>query len=547
MAGIPQAQLKCTLCPKKPNFSDCSHLLTHLGSKGHMASEARVLNNARQHNPPAPWQAMWADFHEWKARWGIDRMLNDRADVKEKKRVAKESKEREEKRTRREERAKANPQPQQELVPMPAALAAQAAGRNLLRPAADNQPNQPRGRRPIMGNPRPQPEPTTPTRPRGPGRAPVRPGVPHARPTVDSESSEDEMNYKKLKGAKYPGMGMFDAANPEDRKKRNQRKDASVVEKMKKSSEQVQPTELVWTQGLGGQPEAKDIYRTPSENGFDDEDEDEIDAFLRKGKKQPKGKVAAKPPWRDIPAPQATPAPVPRRIPQPAQRRATFPQRGQVGQLRLPERVQLPVQLPQNRYNAPVRQRREDRHMDCDDDDDVFGPAAGNPQAGNLGGFGQFQVRQQPAQAQAQPRQALGGLDANAMSFVSTPAFPDRQFFAPVQQNLANTFGGVPAGLGGTATNSFMNSTGYFPNQGFDFSSFAAQTMNELAQAQQPLAEVGQTAMNFMATTQVGQAPVPTHPLYQEGTVYNPATGGLDAAQSEQADESAGQFDFSFL
>ncbi|KAK4217032.1 hypothetical protein QBC37DRAFT_68567 [Rhypophila decipiens] len=545
MAGIPKAELKCTLCIKKPNFSDCSHLLTHLGSKGHMASEARVMNNGRQHGPPAPWQQMWKEFHDWKHRWGIDRMLQDRADAKEKKRVAKETHEREEKRTRKEQRAIANPRPQP--VPMPAALAAQAAGRNPPRPTMHFH-NQLPGRPPVMDNANVQPGPTTPTRVRGPGRLPVWPGVPRTRPAddMDSESSEDELNYKKLKGAKFPGMGMFDSANPEDRKKRNQRKDGSVVEKMKQSSEQVQPTEMVWAQGLGGQAEAKDIYRTPSVNGSEDEDADEINAYLRKEKKKPKGKVAAKAPWRDIPPPQAAPAPIPRRLPQPAQGRAPFPQRPQYGGLRLPERVQPPVHVPQNRYNAPVRQRPEDRHLDCDDDDDVFGPVAGNPQAGNLGGFGQFQVRQQ--QTRAHPRQALGGLDANAMSFVPTPAVPDNRFFTAAQQNVPNPFGGFPAVHGGTATDSFMTSTGFFPNQGFDFSSFGTQTMTQLAQAQQaPLAEAGQTAMNPMATTQVGQPPVPTHPLYQEGTVYNPATGGLDAAQSEQADEGAGQFDFSFL
>ncbi|KAM7200591.1 hypothetical protein V8F33_003796 [Rhypophila sp. PSN 637] len=45
--------------------------------RGRVASEARVLNNARQHGPPAPWQAMWNEFHDWKAMWGIDRMLSD--------------------------------------------------------------------------------------------------------------------------------------------------------------------------------------------------------------------------------------------------------------------------------------------------------------------------------------------------------------------------------------------------------------------------------------------------------------------------------------
>ncbi|KAM7215957.1 hypothetical protein V8F06_008620 [Rhypophila decipiens] len=72
--------------------------------------------------------------------------------------------------------------------------------------------NELRGRRPIMGNANVQPDPTTPTRTRGPARLPVWPGVPRTRPAddMDSESSEDEMNYKKLKGAKFPGMEMLD-------------------------------------------------------------------------------------------------------------------------------------------------------------------------------------------------------------------------------------------------------------------------------------------------------------------------------------------------
>ncbi|KAM7200565.1 hypothetical protein V8F33_003770 [Rhypophila sp. PSN 637] len=129
---------------------------------------------------------------------------------------------------------------------------------------------------------------------------------------------DNELNYKKLKGAKFPGMGMLDAANPEDRKKRNQRKDGSVVEKMKKSSEQVhapaQLNDLVGRQdqleaaslrrwfGLKAEEaaeeiaaEAKHIYRTPSVNGSEDEDEDEIDAFLGKAKKRGSGAVVTWP------------------------------------------------------------------------------------------------------------------------------------------------------------------------------------------------------------------------------------------------------------
>ena len=34
-AGIP---LHCNVCPRKPDFSDVSHLLTHIASKGHLSN-----------------------------------------------------------------------------------------------------------------------------------------------------------------------------------------------------------------------------------------------------------------------------------------------------------------------------------------------------------------------------------------------------------------------------------------------------------------------------------------------------------------------------
>ncbi|KAJ5020341.1 hypothetical protein J3E73DRAFT_386809 [Bipolaris maydis] len=39
MANIP---LHCNICPKKPNFRDVSHLLTHIASKGHLSNYYKV-------------------------------------------------------------------------------------------------------------------------------------------------------------------------------------------------------------------------------------------------------------------------------------------------------------------------------------------------------------------------------------------------------------------------------------------------------------------------------------------------------------------------
>ena len=51
----------------------------------------------------------------------------------------------------------------------------------------------------------------------------------------------------KLKGVYWPGMDIFDSATPEMRRKRNQKKDSSVVQQLELNSLVVEATELVFT------------------------------------------------------------------------------------------------------------------------------------------------------------------------------------------------------------------------------------------------------------------------------------------------------------
>lgn len=64
------------------------------------------------------------------------------------------------------------------------------------------------------------------------------------------EEEEDEVAAEaaKLKGVLWPGMDIFDSATLEMRKKRNQKKDVSVVENLEYNSQGVEPTELVFFQ-----------------------------------------------------------------------------------------------------------------------------------------------------------------------------------------------------------------------------------------------------------------------------------------------------------
>jgi hypothetical protein len=61
-----------------------------------------------------------------------------------------------------------------------------------------------------------------------------------ADPMAVSEST-------KLKGVYWPGMDIFDSATPEMRRKRNQKKDSSVVEQLELNSQDVEATELIFT------------------------------------------------------------------------------------------------------------------------------------------------------------------------------------------------------------------------------------------------------------------------------------------------------------
>lgn len=51
----------------------------------------------------------------------------------------------------------------------------------------------------------------------------------------------------KLKGIIWPGMAIFDSATPEMRRKRNQKKDSSVVEQLEINSQEVEAMELIFS------------------------------------------------------------------------------------------------------------------------------------------------------------------------------------------------------------------------------------------------------------------------------------------------------------
>lgn len=72
--------LVCSICPKKPNFSDKSHLLTHISSKAHLSAKFKLQIRC-QTEPQA--REQMSDYDNWYAENGLEDLLSERQLAKE--------------------------------------------------------------------------------------------------------------------------------------------------------------------------------------------------------------------------------------------------------------------------------------------------------------------------------------------------------------------------------------------------------------------------------------------------------------------------------
>ena len=79
--GIP---LHCNICPKRPNFSDVSHLLTHIASKGHLSNYYKV--KVRSSSEEGSRRLIDA-YDRWYADYGVEELMSDRMNQKDKRRT----------------------------------------------------------------------------------------------------------------------------------------------------------------------------------------------------------------------------------------------------------------------------------------------------------------------------------------------------------------------------------------------------------------------------------------------------------------------------
>ncbi|KAK8256382.1 hypothetical protein IWZ00DRAFT_486202 [Phyllosticta capitalensis] len=274
----PTIPLHCSICPKKPTFSDVSHLLTHVASKGHLSHYYKIKVKAAG-EPEC--QTQIEAYDRWYSEWGVEELMSERMNLKEKKRT----------RTRATSELFPQTTPLFQVLTFTGARVKQSstpAPDQLRRKATipydprlsehlvkhEHSPTPPPGfhggqfatsfpskmqtwASPLTTNtnysslyghdydssemfttksesvsgtftPPPMPDPNLPI-----------------NLSLDNDMTVSEAS--KLKGVYWPGMDIFDSATPEMKRKRNQKKDVSVLEQLENNSLGVEATELVWT------------------------------------------------------------------------------------------------------------------------------------------------------------------------------------------------------------------------------------------------------------------------------------------------------------
>ncbi|KAK1998650.1 hypothetical protein LX36DRAFT_575893 [Colletotrichum falcatum] len=229
----PSIPLLCVVCPANPNFSDVSHLLTHLNSKGHLQTFNDVRIRAITDLSAA--HAI-STYERWYNEHGLEAMLAERLKVKD-------------------ERSKGT-----------------ATGKRPGQPVSQN----PKKKKNLPLLVKREPDSDASWTPPPTGGLCEQQAItfygdqnnsPASTPTDDVvDWTPDELESARLKGIVWPGMGIFDAATPDQKKKRNQRKDASVLQQMEMSSLAITTTELVANIDMEI-ARTRDVYDAPSVEG----------------------------------------------------------------------------------------------------------------------------------------------------------------------------------------------------------------------------------------------------------------------------------------
>lgn len=208
-----QIPLQCCVCPRSPGFSDVSHLLTHIASKGHLHHETQM--KLRSHQDISSAMAL-RQYDAWYNRYSIEDLLVERMKAKQVKEAARQTGKR-----------------KTSLNPM-ALAPSRVSNINAIENATNEifQMDEPEN---ILFNPE-SADVYTPL-----------PSYPDLLSPADEPGLPDfhKVEASKLKGQYWPGMDKLDLANDDMKRTRNQRKPKSSVDRMQRASESIEPTQVV--------------------------------------------------------------------------------------------------------------------------------------------------------------------------------------------------------------------------------------------------------------------------------------------------------------
>ena len=301
---MPAIPLHCNICPREPEFSDISHLLTHVASKGHLSHYFKAQVRARQDENI---RQKLDTYDRWYDRHQIEKLLSQRMSSKELKDGSKSKTATSNSGSTRRARST---KPRSREIKKPS-MRDQSPSPVKTEEIIDPQLTQslllPRTKPPLLESPSqaaalkhrahiprmldwqaespilhrrssslpPYCKPS-PRVQNGSGgidggesdyfhtflRSPTRTIYPDPPAFLDFENqalptkvdSSDEKNIAcpspVLKGVKWPGMSLFDSASQRAQRLRNQKKDGSVLEQMEIDSAAVEPMEhIYWPEG----------------------------------------------------------------------------------------------------------------------------------------------------------------------------------------------------------------------------------------------------------------------------------------------------------
>ncbi|PLB54224.1 hypothetical protein P170DRAFT_397392 [Aspergillus steynii IBT 23096] len=296
------AALLCNICPKRPRFSDVSHLLTHISSKAHLSHYFKLQVRSHQESQAV---TLLEEYDRWYKSNNLAKLLSDRMsskDIQKKKPQGKTTTRKQTYATRRDSGCKVSsssvspsvrnalpdyldprladpclkvepdvgdgstPGSMGYIPSVASSYADNSAYGEDLYPSLDT--DTPRGSlHSIFGQWKQEhgldtEEGTSSSFQSTPNWTrtlelmantvtQALDKYPNSDPFIDDNEIEADKEraeeIARLKGVLWPGMDIFDSATEQMRRKRNQKKDESILRMMEKTSMCVEPTELIFS------------------------------------------------------------------------------------------------------------------------------------------------------------------------------------------------------------------------------------------------------------------------------------------------------------